>query len=53
MQIAHILGKNGVRREFKNNSSKMSLPENDDSEAFDSILPIGHRLSCNGVKKEF
>ena len=29
------------------------LPENDDSEAFDSILQIGHRFLRNGVQQEF
>ena len=33
--------------------SSKTLPENEDSEAFDSILQIGHRFFCNGVKEEF
>ena len=33
--------------------SGKTLPENDDSEAFDSILQIGHRFVRNGVKQEF
>ena len=33
--------------------SNKTLPENDDSEAFDSILQIGNRLLCNGIQQEF
>ena len=33
--------------------SSKTLPENDDSEAFDIILQIDHRFPCNGVKQEF
>ena len=33
--------------------SSKTLPENDDSEAFDSILQIGHRFLRNGVEQEF
>ena len=33
--------------------SSKTLPENDDSAAFDSILQIGHRFLCNGVQEEF
>ena len=33
--------------------SSKTLPENDDSAAFDSILQIGHRFLCNGVQQEF
>ena len=33
--------------------SSKTLPENDDSEAFDSILQIGHRFPCSGDKREF
>ena len=29
------------------------LPENDDSEAFHSILQVGHRFLGNGVQQEF
>ena len=33
--------------------SSKTLPENEDSEAFDNSLQIGHRFPCNGVKQEF
>ena len=33
--------------------SSKTLPENDDSAAFDSILQIGHCFLCNGVQQEF
>ena len=33
--------------------SSKTLPEHDDSEAFDSILQIGHRFLRNEVQQEF
>ena len=33
--------------------SSKTLPENNDSEAFDSILRIGHRFLRNEVQQEF
>ena len=33
--------------------SSKALPENDDSEALDGILQIGHRFLRNWVQQEF
>ena len=59
MQIGHILGRNGIWREFYIQNCKIfaliisskTLAEDDVSEPFDSISQIGHCFLRNGVQK--